>query len=83
MVASMISNNRRTYLATAFHETLHQLARFGWGSTDADLGRAAFKLTGDTQGLPGDNGTVSQWSSYFDEQLMQKCIPEEARFGHN
>jgi Tol biopolymer transport system component len=76
-VASRLYDNRRNYLASAFHETFHHLARFGWGATDEDLGRAAFKLTGNTLGLPGDNGTVLQWSSYFNEQLMQKCMPDQ------
>jgi len=77
VVAARLYDNRRNYLASAFHETFHHLAKFGWGATDEDLGRAAFKITGDTQGLPGDNGTVLQWSSYFNEQLMQKCMPDQ------
>lgn len=80
MVASMLSNNRRHYLADAFHETFHQLAKFRYGSLDSDLGRAAFKITGDTRDLPGDKGTELQWSSYFDEQLMKACIPDQRRY---
>lgn len=76
-VASSLYDNRRNYLASAFHETFHHLDKFGYGATDEALGRAAFKITGDTQGLPGENGTVLQWSSYFNEQLMQKCMPDQ------
>ena len=81
VVAASLYDNRRNYLASAFHETFHHLAKFVWGATDADLGRTSFKITGDTQGLPGDNGTVLQWSSYFNEQLMQKCMPDQRMFG--
>jgi len=79
MVATMLYKGRRSYLATAFHETFHHLARSRWGSLDSDLGRAAFAVTGDTTMLPGNDGTESQWSDYFDEQLMQHCMPDQVR----
>ena len=70
-------------MATAFHETFHQLSRNGYGDSDEDLGRAAFKITGDIQGLPGpDNHDPLVWSSSFDNELMKKCMPDVVRRGN-
>jgi YD repeat-containing protein len=81
--ALMIKNNRRNYLGTVLHELFHHLSKNGWGDRDSDLGRAAFKITGDTSGLPGADADELQWSSYFDDQLMKKCLPDQARRGNN
>ena len=80
IVAERFAAQRRNYLASAFHETFHHIGRISAAFSDEALGRAAFKLTGDTTGLPSGSD-VLEWSSYFDNQLMRKCMPDMVRRG--
>ncbi len=72
---------RRMYIAAAFYETFHHIGRTYPAYSDEALGRAAFKITGDKQGLPSGNDILN-WSSYFDNQLMKNCMPDLVRMGN-
>ncbi|HWN11018.1 MAG TPA: PKD domain-containing protein [Pyrinomonadaceae bacterium] len=78
-IARNFAFQRRSYLATAFHESFHFIGRSYAAYSDEALGRAAFKITGNTRGLPSSENKALDWSSYFDNQLMLKCMPDMAR----
>jgi YD repeat-containing protein len=75
------SAQRRSYLASAFHETFHHIGKTYAAYSDESLGMAAFSITGDTYDLPTDHDPL-KWSSYFDHQLMKHCMPDLIRHGN-
>jgi hypothetical protein len=78
--ATRYAQQRRHYLWTAFHETFHHNGRTPNAYLDEALGRAAFKITGDTQLLPSGTSPLD-WSGYFDNQLAKKCAPDMVHAG--
>lgn len=68
------------YIGAAFHETFHHIGRTFAAYSDENLGRAAFEITGDTNGLPSNHDPLN-WSGYFDNQLATQCMPDLIRYG--